>query len=248
MLGLVVGLSGQAAWQIGVIPVLVQFPLGVGQQLPRPTQRDRSVALDAGPVQPPVVRSEPEQRGERRVSLRREAQLPLIAIGYRVPEARSADLPALEVLQAILSDGDSSRLRQRLVLREELAVDVGFGFPWALDETLLTIDLTLRQGVEPARAEAALRATLRELAENEPSAAELRKASNTLEAFHWRSLKTNEGRADTLCRCAVLLGDAEALFEMPERYAAVTAAEVSALAARVFRDERCTVAELEPLP
>ena len=126
-------------------------------------------------------------------------------------------------------------------------MDLGFGFPWALDPTLLTIDITLRQGVEPARAEAALGEVLRSLAAQPPTEREMRKARNTLEAYHWRQLKTNEGRADTLCRCALLLGDAEALFEMPERYAAVEAGEVAALAARLFRDEHRTVAELEPL-
>ena len=202
--------------------------------------------LDAGPEQPPVVRSEPEQRGGREVVLRREAQLPMVAIGYHVPEARSADLPALEVLQAILSDGDSSRLQRRLVLEQELCIDVGYGFPWSLDPTLLTIDLSLRHGVEAARAEAGLHEVLASLQSEPPNEAEMRKARNVLEAHHWRQLKTNEGRADVLCRCEVLLGDAEALFDLPDRYAAVTAEQVVEVASRIFRDDSRTIARLEP--
>jgi zinc protease len=203
--------------------------------------------LEEGPVQPPVVRSEPEQRGERRVVLRREAQLPVLALGYHAPPASSPELPALEILQAILSDGDSSRLQRRLVLEDELAVDVGFGFPWALDPTLLTVDLTLRRGVEAARAEAVVDEVLGSLVSKPPDEKEMQKARNVIEAYHWRQLKTNEGRADVLCRCAVLLGDAEAFFDMPQRYAEVTADDVAALAAGLFRRDGRTVALLEPL-
>ena len=72
-------------------------------------------------------------------------------------------------------------------------------------------------------------------------------ALDLLDAYHWRQLKTNEGRADTLCRCEVLLGEAEAFFELPERYAAVTADEVVEVASRVFHPDRRTVATLEPV-
>lgn len=203
--------------------------------------------MDPGPEQPAVVRSEPEQRGERRLVLRREAQLPSISVGHHAPAATSPDLPAIEVLQAVLSDGDSSRLQRSLVLEKELAVDVGFGFPWALDPTLASIDLTLRQGIEPARAEEALHDVLAELTTDPPTEREMMKARNVLEAYHWRQLKTNEGRADVLCRCAVLLGDAEALFDLPRRYEAVTADEVVEVASRLFHPDRRTVAVLEPL-
>ena len=49
------------------------------------------------------VRSvEPVQRGERRVELHREAELPFVALAFHVPNITSVDGPVLEVLEAIL--------------------------------------------------------------------------------------------------------------------------------------------------
>ena len=203
--------------------------------------------LAGGPPQPPVELAEPEQRGERRFRFSREAQLPLVALGLRCPAASSPRLPALEVLQSVLGDGESSRLRQRLVHDEELAVDVGLGFPWALDPTLFVVEGTLREGVEPERFEAALWEELAGAASRPPGERELRKAKNGLAAYHWRQQKTNEGRADLLCRCEILLGDAAALDELPARYEAVTSEEVAVAAAALFREEARTVGILDPV-
>ena len=53
---------------------------------------------------PPAVRTkEPEQLGERRVTLRKPAQLPIQMVAYHVPESKNPDTPGLEVLEALLS-------------------------------------------------------------------------------------------------------------------------------------------------
>lgn len=203
--------------------------------------------LAAGEEQPAVTAVEPEQREERRLRFSREAQLPLLAMGFHCPAARSPGLAALEVLQALLGDGESSRLHRRLVLEEELAVDVGLGFPWSLDPTLFVIEATLRDGVAPERLEERLAEVLASAATEPPGERELRKAKNGLAAYHWRQQKTNEGRADLLVRCEMLLGDAGALFELPERYEAVRAEDVARTAEALFRPENRTVAVLDPL-
>src|SRR5687767_4585996 len=63
----------------------------------------------------PVRTKEPPQMGERRLVVRKTAQLPLLMVGYHVPEAMHADHRALEMLAAVLSRGRSSRLYKRLV-------------------------------------------------------------------------------------------------------------------------------------
>ncbi|GAA3261595.1 hypothetical protein GCM10020258_25020 [Sphingomonas yabuuchiae] len=47
--------------------------------------------------------------------------LPAVLISYHIPPERSADTPALMVLNAILSAGESSRLYEDLVYRDQLA-------------------------------------------------------------------------------------------------------------------------------
>jgi zinc protease len=75
---------------------------------------------------PVVYTEEPPQTGARRVTLQRPGQLGSIVIAYKVPDARDADLPALEVLGSILSDGKSSRLYPALVDKSlALATEAG---------------------------------------------------------------------------------------------------------------------------
>ena len=60
--------------------------------------------------------------------LKREAELPFVALAYHVPNLSSPDGPALEVLSAILGGGKSSRLHQHLVYEKRLARDVGTSY------------------------------------------------------------------------------------------------------------------------
>src|SRR5437870_7868570 len=63
---------------------------------------------------PKVTTREPEQPGERRVTVRKFAQLPIVMMGYHVPEAANSDYYPLQVLRTILFEGESLRMYQRL--------------------------------------------------------------------------------------------------------------------------------------
>src|SRR4051794_19501448 len=58
---------------------------------------------------------EPPQTAARAEVLHIEVQIPVVVGGYHIPRASDPDLPALEVLAAVLSSGESSRMHQRLV-------------------------------------------------------------------------------------------------------------------------------------
>src|SRR5215471_11609609 len=62
-----------------------------------------------GPAPPPVTAVEPPARSERRVTLRSgAARLPALTLTWLVPNFRSPDAPALEVLETVLSGGRAS--------------------------------------------------------------------------------------------------------------------------------------------
>lgn len=203
--------------------------------------------LRNGPPQPRVVRSEPEQCGERRVVLRKQAQLPTFLAAWHACDARSPDLAAHDILQEILDGGDSARLRRALVLDGEIAVDVNVDFPWTIDPGLFIVAVTVRPGVEVTRAESALWAELDRISREPPSARELSKAKAQIVADFWRRLKTNEGRADMLGNAAAMQGGIHELFAMPDRWRAVTAEDVQRVAAALLSADRRTVALLDPL-
>jgi len=72
----------------------------------------------------PLDASEPAQDGERRVVVRKNAELPAVLIGYHGVRATDPDRPVLDVVEQLLSNGDSSRLHEDLVRAHEVATVV----------------------------------------------------------------------------------------------------------------------------
>lgn len=195
---------------------------------------------------PPVRTKEPEQQGERRVTLVKPAQLPILQVLYHVPETRSPDTAVLHVIQAVLAQGQSSRLYRRMIDREQLALAVNGFLGSAFDPTVFTFMIQPRSGVDPAKAEAALYEELARLGIEEVPAEELQKAKNQLLAAHYRSLKTIEGRANLLGMYEVFYGGYEKLATADRDIDAVTAADVQRVARRYFGAKNRTVATLVP--
>ena len=195
---------------------------------------------------PPVRTKEPEQLGERRVTLAKPAQLPMQQILYHVPETRSPDTAVLHVIQTLLGQGQSSRLYKRMVDRDQVALGVNGFVGNALDPTVFTFMIQPRSGVDPSKTETALYEELGKLQSEEVSAEELRKAKNQLLAAHYRSMKTIEGRANLLGTYEVFYGDYNKLLSADKEIEAVTAADVRRVARQYFTAKNRTVATLVP--
>lgn len=135
-------------------------------------------------VDPPAVRSvEPEQRGERRVLLKKEAELPFVFMGYHVPNLKHPDNFALEVLAYILSGGKSARIYKSLVYEQQLALFAGGGYDReSVDPNLFPLYASVMPGKTAEEIERALTAEI-ERVKNEPvSDRELQKVKNQIEA------------------------------------------------------------------
>lgn len=195
---------------------------------------------------PPVRTVEPPQLGERRVVVKRPAQLPIVLVSYHVPETRHADNAALEMLETVLSSGRSSRLYRRLVEQDQLVLTINAGQQLALDPTQFMFSMQVRSGVDPARAEAALYEELAKIAGEGITAAELQKARNQQIAGFYRSLKTISGKANLLGQFEIYHGDHRKLFTAVEELEKVTAADIQRVAAAYLKETNRTVATLIP--
>lgn len=195
---------------------------------------------------PPVTTVEPPQHGERRVTVKKFAQLPILMMGYHVPETKHADFYAIEVLEKILFTGQSSRLYQRLVDKDQIALFVGGGWQLSFDPTLFLVNTQPKAGVDPATVEKAIYEELERL-KNEPvSDDELQKAKNILLAEFYRSMKTINGKANTLGSYEVFFGDYQRLFKAPEEYSKVTKEDLMRVVKAYFGEKNRTVATLIP--
>lgn len=195
---------------------------------------------------PPPQDSEPPQRGERRVDVHYPAQQVTFMVGYKMPAATHADLPALDVLASILSDGESSRLHQALVYEQQLALWAGARSPSMLAPNLFQLYCQLRPGQPAAAGLAAMDSVLARIRREGPGERELQKAKNLLEAQFVTQLKTNNGIGRTLAFHEHVYGDYRALEGTVARYRAVTAADVRRVAQEWLDPMRRTVATLVP--
>ncbi|MEO8081609.1 MAG: pitrilysin family protein [Caldimonas sp.] len=133
--------------------------------------------------------------------------LPAVAYTWLAPTVRSADAPALQVAAAVLSAGDSSRLNQALVYRQQLTVQAGFDADLRAGPGLLIAYAIVAGGKSPADAGEALLAEVRRLAAEPPSAAELAKVKNQLITAAFSSRQTPIGLGSAIAEAAVLEGD-----------------------------------------
>lgn len=195
---------------------------------------------------PPVTTREPEQLGERRVTVKKFAQLPLVMIGYHTVDAKNPDYYALQVLQTILFSGQSSRMYQRLVDKDQIALFVSGGLGPSFDQTLFNITAQPKLNTQPETVEKAIYEEFDKVKTQAVTDQELEKAKNILLANFYRSLKTISGKANTLGNYEVFFGDYRKLFSAAEDYARVTKADLQRVAQKYFTDKNRTVATLVP--
>lgn len=195
---------------------------------------------------PPVTTVEPEQLGERRLVVRKPAELPLLMIGYHTPQTNNPDFYALNILRTILFQGESSRMYQRLVDKDQLALDVSSNTDPSFDPTLLVITAQPRQAVDPAKCESAIYDELEKIKSAPISDRELEKAKNYRLIEFYREMRTINGRANTIGTYQVFLGGYRKLFDAAKNYSAVTKEDIQRVANKYFGPNNRTVATLLP--
>jgi len=202
--------------------------------------------IPAGPETPRVKVQEPEQQGERRLTLERPGQNPLVMMAWHGISATDPRAPALNLLQTLLAGGDSSRLHRALVEQQQIAVDVGSGWSEGFDPSLYLVSATLPEGGSTEAFERALDAELERLLATGITPLELARAKNQESMQFWRGLATLDGKARMLGEYAVIHGDYRKLFTAPAAYDSVTAEQVLAVAREVFQKRHRTVGVLQP--
>ncbi|HEX5606098.1 MAG TPA: pitrilysin family protein, partial [Candidatus Binatia bacterium] len=135
-------------------------------------------------AEPPKVSvQEPEQRGERRVILKKEAELPFVLLFYHAPNLQSADSFALDVLSVVLAGGRSSRLYHELVYEKRLVRGVDADYSRvSVDPMGFSITAQLLPGIPLANVEREIYGSLEKIKSELITDRELQKAKNQIEA------------------------------------------------------------------
>jgi zinc protease len=204
------------------------------------------IPASAAPI-PRIDKPEPPQ-SERRVVKKSYSNTPLpaLVIGYKVPAKYSPDAYPLDLASNILAGGESSRLYQQLVYKDQIAVQAtGFG-NFTEDPNLFLAIAILNSGHTAEEGEKATLAVLEGLKTQPVEARELEKAKNQEISGFILGRETDEEKAVALGAAAVIGKNPGLVNTELERYLRVTPADILRAAKEYFVDERATVLIVTP--
>ncbi len=205
--------------------------------------------IPPGDVPPYRDLLEPAQLGEKRFTVRREAQLPFVMAAYHVPNYKSDDSYALEILSSLLGNGKSSRLYQSLIYTRQMALDAGSEYDMqSRGDTLFYLYGQPLPKVKVEDLEKALYAELDRFKKEKVNSRELQRAKNQVEASFITGQDSNFNRAMLMGRTEAVIGDYRWLDTYLEMIRKVSADDIQRVANTYFTEENRTVGTLIPLP
>ncbi len=197
--------------------------------------------------------NEPAQLGERRVVIKAPAENPYVVLAYKVPTLRDIDkdddVHALDVLAAVLDGYDNARLAATLVRTDRVANSAGASYESiSRGPSLFTLDGVPAQGTSIEQLEQRLRGEITRIAKEGVSAAELKRVKTQLIASQVYKRDSVFGQAMEIGTMEMAGISSKQIDRIIEKLAAVTPAQVQAVAQKYFSDDQLTVASLLPLP
>jgi len=166
-------------------------------------------------------------------TLEDRVQLPRVYDAWHTVKAFAPDDAGLEMLGAILADGKASRLYKRLVYELQIATDVSAFQDGGRLDGKFEIIATARPGHDLNELSRVIDEEVRTLAESGPTAREVERVRNTIEAdFLGRMERVGSfgGKADQLNYYDYFVGTPDYFQHDLDRYRRVTAADVQRLA------------------
>jgi zinc protease len=212
--------------------------------------------LERGPELPAFRSHEPEQFGERRVTVRRPAPNRVLQVGHRAARGSDHDAPALMIVDAVLSGGKalgfsggaamgrSSRLYRELVT-SGLAASAGSSFSLTIDPYLFSTSVTLRPESDAGQVEEVLFGELRRLASEPVPADELERVRKQVRAQFAYSQQSVSSKAYLLGSLAMVAPERTPR-SLLDDLLAVTPEDIQRVASTYFVEQRRTVGWLIP--
>jgi zinc protease len=186
------------------------------------------------------IEPEPQQIASRRQRLKLNIQVEKMLMGYHIPGILDKDMAALDVLEAILTGGKSSRLHRALV-ESGIASGVDAYDLEDKDPSLFIIAANLQKGKKASQAESVILKEVARLAKEAPSEQEMARARNRINFSFFEGLDTNSEKAKFLGHYEAVANDFTLGLEHFKQVSKVTSAEVQAVAKRFFDPKNRTV-------
>jgi len=210
----------------------------ITQYLGRVPKAEREVPRD--------IPKEPPQSREKRVTLQQPWPLPAVVVAYHITNDGNPDSYPLHIAAKLLSDGQTSRIYQKLVYEKQLAV-AAFGSANLIEDPNLFYAVAIVQpGKSPQEVTDVLIAELDRL-KNEPiSDHELQRTKNQFARDYILGRESNQQKAQTLAHALVIHNDIKTADGEFDIFQNITIADVQRVARTYFRPENRLVLTLMP--
>jgi len=204
-------------------------------------------------ISPPKTRPEPEQLGQKRISVKAPAQEPYLLMGFKAPALNDAEETwepyAFEVLSSVLDGGNSARFSRELVRGSQIASSASTSYSaFGRLPGMFLFSGVPATGHTVEQLEAAILAQIERVQTELVDEQEMERVRNQLIAEKVYEL-------DSLFYQAMVLGQLETVglgWELADTYvdqlAAVTPEQIRAVARRYLVPDKLTVAVLDPQP
>jgi predicted Zn-dependent peptidase len=203
--------------------------------------------IPSGPRPEPIRTKEPEQWGERHVSVSAKSQ-PYLVIGYHMPDAKNKDSLALQALANIIGRGRSSRLYESLVKQKKVAIQTSCmsGFPGDKFPSLIFFFALSAQGKTSAECQAAIEEEIEKIKKESVTEDELTKFKRTTIKSLLSQMRSNTQMAALLTYADVVLGSTDEAFNQVDKVRAITAEDVQRVANQYLVMTNRTIGEIIP--
>ncbi len=190
---------------------------------------------------PRPTQVEPLNKGEVRDTIWGKDQLTMIVQAFHIPAQGTKEFYAVDMLNQLLSQGESSRLNKSLVEEKELALFSG-AFTYNTEHPGLTMAFSLaNMGADPMLVEQGMTEEFERVKKEMITDKELQKLRNQLENDFVTRNATVAGIAESLANYHMYFGDANLINTEIEKYMAVTKEEIMTAANKYYNKDNRVV-------
>ena len=194
-----------------------------------------------------VIPIEDIQKQERQKDLFVDASFPWLAVAYHIPEAAHDDIPVLELIGNILTNGRSSRLYRKVIYEDQSALSVFASVDNNKYPGLFVITVnSIKQGHNLEEVTSVANESLERLKTEMVTERELEKAINQKETNLVFGLQTNFVRGMRIGFSLARTGDPLGFIKKLESYRHATVEDIQKVAIKYFTPENRTIIRLLP--
>lgn len=210
-------------------------------------------SIEPGKKPPAPVVEEPVQTEAKNLKVKdSHAKLPAFWVAWKAPARREHDSFVLNLIQSILAMGSSSRVYQRLVKDDQVALKVSSSYEERRGPSNINFFVVAKPGNDVDKVKGILLCEIEKIKTEKVSAEELEKAKNQIlrllfSSGSYYSLQGSLGRAQMLAQYKSFFGRTDLVDQDVETYLSITADDIKDVASRIFTDKGITTVEVVPV-